>query len=155
MDKHIQIIFLLVYIGHESEATNEIAALPLKLRDELNLDPGCFFHRLDYHSILDGVWNKDTREYKNESMVNQEQYLKDLDECFTVNRVFFPDMVVIDNPTTTELQVKQWLWLGVTMKYLFYLTSRTKHCELQHLFKEMTHPRCNLETHPALKCNWQ
>jgi len=94
------------YKVNESEAVNVISALPLILRDELNIDPGCFFHRSDYYALLDGNWNKDTREYINQSMMNQEQYLKDLDECFSVNRSFFPDMVVIDNAISKELQEK-------------------------------------------------
>jgi hypothetical protein len=94
------------YKVNESEAVNVIFALPLILCDELNIDPACFFHCSDYHTLLDGMWNKDTREYKNQSMMNQEQYLMDLDDCFSVNISFFPDMVVIDNATSKELQEK-------------------------------------------------
>eukprot|EP00557_Chaetoceros_sp_GSL56_P000600 CAMPEP_0176493588 /NCGR_PEP_ID=MMETSP0200_2-20121128/9627_1 /TAXON_ID=947934 /ORGANISM="Chaetoceros sp., Strain GSL56" /LENGTH=282 /DNA_ID=CAMNT_0017891257 /DNA_START=202 /DNA_END=1050 /DNA_ORIENTATION=- len=83
-----------------------VEGLPLVIRDELKLDPGCFFHRSDYTNILEGTWNPATREYKNKGMMNQEQYLQELDEFFSVNRIFLPEMIVLDSAENKETQAK-------------------------------------------------
>lgn len=70
------------------EASNVIAALPLVIKEELNLDPTCFFHRSEVHPILEGVWEPETREYKNKNMIQQEQYLAEMDDLFTANTSF-------------------------------------------------------------------
>jgi hypothetical protein len=80
--------------------------LPLVIQDELHLDPSCFFHKSDYLSILEGTWSKDKREYKNKGVLNQEQYLQELDECFMINRAFLPEVIVLDNVATTPFQDK-------------------------------------------------
>jgi hypothetical protein len=92
------------YKANEAEATNQVAGLPLVIRDELKLDPGCFFHRSNYLTILEGTWTPATREYKNKGMMNQEQYLQELDEFFSVNRTFLPDMIVFENTVNTQTQ---------------------------------------------------
>jgi hypothetical protein len=94
------------YKANEGEATNLIAGLPLVVQEELQLDPGCFFHRSDYLAIIEGTWNSATREYKNKGIMNQEQYLQELDEFFSVNRSFLPDMIVLDNVDTSDTQAK-------------------------------------------------
>jgi hypothetical protein len=94
------------YKANEVEANNVIAGLPLVIRDELQLDPGCFFHRPDYLPILDGTWISASREYKNKCVMNQEQYLQELDEFFSVNKSFLPDMIVLDAAINSENQAK-------------------------------------------------
>jgi hypothetical protein len=94
------------YKANEVEATNLVAGLPLVIRDELQLDPGCFFHRSDYISIMDGTWNPGTREYKNKGVMNQEQYLEELDEFFSVNRTFLPEMIVLGKADVEQQQAK-------------------------------------------------
>jgi hypothetical protein len=94
------------YKANEVEATSVIAGLPLVIRDELQLDPGCFFHRLDYLPILEGTWNSATREYKNRGVMNQEQYLQELDEFFSVNRSFLPEMIVLETAIDSQTQAK-------------------------------------------------
>jgi hypothetical protein len=94
------------YKANATEANNVIAALPLFLQEELQLDPSCFFHRSDYLSILEGTWSKDKREYKNKGILNQEQYLQELDECFMTNRAFLPEVIVLDNVTNSQHQAK-------------------------------------------------
>lgn len=94
------------YKVNEVEANNVITALPLVIKEELQLDPSCFFHRSDYQMLLEGTWDKDRREYKNPHMLNQEQYLQDMDEFFTANRAFFPDMVTVGQLPVDDLQGK-------------------------------------------------
>jgi hypothetical protein len=94
------------YKANETEATNVIAALPLVVKEELHLDPGCFFHKSDFLSILEGTWSKDKREYKNKGILNQEQYLRELDECFMLNRAFLPEVIVLDNVANSQQQAK-------------------------------------------------
>jgi hypothetical protein len=94
------------YKVNATEANNVIAALPLVIRDELHLDPSCFFHKSDYLAILEGTWTTDTREYKNKDILNQEQYLQELDECFMQNRAFLPEVIVLDNVATNQHQEK-------------------------------------------------
>lgn len=48
------------YKVNATEANNVIAALPLVIRDELHLDPSCFFQKSDYLAILEGTWTTDT-----------------------------------------------------------------------------------------------
>ena len=85
------------YRSNAIEAGNVIAALPLVVKEELGLDPSCFFHKVDYASVLEGSWNPATREFKNRQMINQEQYLHDLDDCFLVNKEFLPEVVIMQN----------------------------------------------------------
>jgi hypothetical protein len=59
------------YKANEVEATNVIAGLPLVIQDELQLDPGCFFHRSDYLPVIEGTWDMVNREYKNKGVMNQ------------------------------------------------------------------------------------
>jgi hypothetical protein len=80
----------------EAEALNVVAALPLFIQLELNLDPGCFFHKSDYAEIVKGSWDTAKREYKNVNMLNQEQYLNDLEDCFMANRAFVPEVIMTD-----------------------------------------------------------
>lgn len=94
------------YKANETEATNLVAGLPFFIQDELQLDPGCFLHRSDNMTILEGTWNKETREYKNKGTMNQEQYLQELDDFFSVNRTFLPDMIVLDNAVSKESHEK-------------------------------------------------
>jgi len=82
------------YRSNSKEASNVISALPLVVKQELGLDPACFFHKADYAGILGGVWNSTTREFTNEQTLNQEQFLNDLDECFLINKAFIPEVVV-------------------------------------------------------------
>jgi hypothetical protein len=49
------------YKANEAEASNVVAGLPLVVQEELQLDPGCFFHRSDYLTVIEGTWNTDTR----------------------------------------------------------------------------------------------
>jgi hypothetical protein len=84
------------YCSNATEASNMIRALPLVIKEELGLDPACFFHKVDYVGILDGIWNPITREFKNKQTLNQEQYLHDLDDCFLVNEEFLPEVVVVE-----------------------------------------------------------
>jgi hypothetical protein len=44
------------YRSNATEAGNVIAALPLVVKEELGLDPSCFFRKADYANILDGQW---------------------------------------------------------------------------------------------------
>ena len=88
------------YKVNESEAANVISALPLLVRDELGLEPGCFFHKSDYIGLLDGDWNPTSREYRNRQSINQEQYLSDLEDCFLLNKAFLPEIILLDQPTT-------------------------------------------------------
>lgn len=88
------------YKVNEVEAMNVISALPLFVRDTLNLDPACFFHHSDFKHILEGTWDKEKREYKDPNMINQEQYLMDLDDCFNVHREFFPHTIFTDTKET-------------------------------------------------------
>lgn len=94
------------YKANEVEATNVVTGLPLFIRDELQLEPGCFFHKSDYSAIMEGTWNSATREYKNKGVMNQEQYLQELDEFFSVNRNFLPEMIVLGNTEPKEHQAK-------------------------------------------------
>jgi hypothetical protein len=95
------------YKANEGEASNLIAGLPLVVRDELKLDPGCFFHRSDYLPVIEGTWNAETtREYKNSGVLNQEEYLQELDDFFSVNRSFLPEMIVLDKVETVDSQAK-------------------------------------------------
>jgi len=94
------------YKANATEATNVIAALPLFIQEELQLDPSCFFHKSDYLSILEGTWSCEKREYKNKSLLNQEQYLQELDECFMTNRAFLPEVIVLDTVATSPHQEK-------------------------------------------------
>lgn len=84
------------YKVNEVEASNVVSALPLFIREELGLDPACFFHSSDFKHIIDGSWNKNKREYKNRNMLNQEQYLMELEDCFDVNREFFPQTIILE-----------------------------------------------------------
>lgn len=45
------------YKVNEADAHNVIAALPFFIQAELNLDPGCFFHKSDYAEIVKGSWD--------------------------------------------------------------------------------------------------
>jgi hypothetical protein len=83
------------YRSNSTEASNVISALPLVVKHELGLDPSCFFHKADYLGILNGTWNSDKREFKNEQTLNQEQFLQDLDDCFLVNKEFLPEVVIM------------------------------------------------------------
>jgi hypothetical protein len=85
------------YKVNEVEASNVIAALPLFIREELGLDPSCFFH----------TWEKHKREYKNRNMLNQEQYLIELEDCFDANREFFPQTITLDSPDVGADMAKQ------------------------------------------------
>jgi hypothetical protein len=84
------------YKVNETEAVNVISALPLMVHDELGLDPGCFFHKSDYIGLLDGEWNSLMREYRNRQLIDQEQYLSDLDDCFLLNKAFLPEIVILE-----------------------------------------------------------
>ena len=88
------------------EASNVVAGIPLVIQEELQLDPGCFFHRSDYLTVIEGTWNPVTREYKNKGVMNQEQYLQELDDFFSINRSFMPEMIVIDNAGSLDNQAK-------------------------------------------------
>jgi hypothetical protein len=55
---------------------------------------------------MEGTWNSATREYKNKGVMNQEQYLQELDEFFSVNRNFLPEMIVLGNTEPKEHQAK-------------------------------------------------
>jgi hypothetical protein len=85
------------YRSNAKEAGNVISALPLVVKEELGLDPSCFFHKVDYDGIMDGTWIPSTREFKNKQTLNQEQYLQDLDECFLANKEFLPEVVVLES----------------------------------------------------------
>jgi len=77
-----------------------ISALLLFIQTEVGLDPSSFFHKSEYHEILNGNWDKEKREYKNVSMLNQEQYLNELEECFLANREFVPSIVQMESSTS-------------------------------------------------------
>jgi hypothetical protein len=87
------------YRYNATEARNVISALPLVVKEELGLDPACYFHKADYANILDGHWMPSTREFKNKQTLNQEQYLLDLDDCFLANKEFLPEVVVMGTST--------------------------------------------------------
>jgi hypothetical protein len=78
------------------EALHVISGLPLMVQVELGLDPGCFFRRADYAGILDGEWDSVRRVYKNKLVINQEQYLQELDDCFLANSEYLPEVVIMD-----------------------------------------------------------
>jgi hypothetical protein len=84
------------YQSNKAEALQVISALPLMIQEELGLDPGCFFRKTDYAGILEGQWNAVTREYKNKLVINQEQYLQELDDCFLANSAYLPDVVTVE-----------------------------------------------------------
>lgn len=90
------------YRSNSQEARNVISALPLVIKQELELDPACFFHKADYIGIIGGVWNSATREFKNEQTLNQEQFLHDLDDCFLINKAFLPEVVVTGTPSVDK-----------------------------------------------------
>jgi hypothetical protein len=94
------------YRANEKEAINVISALPLLVRDELGVDPGCFFHKTDYIGVIEGEWNSATHIYKNKQTINQEQYLEDLDDCFMANKEFLPEIVILDQ-TTVDANVEK------------------------------------------------
>lgn len=98
------------YKVNEIEAHNVITALPLFIQSELHLDPGCFFHKSDYGSIMKGAWDSEKQEYKNVNMLNQEHYLNELDDCFMANRAFFPTVVLMDTARDNADEAK-----GLTM----------------------------------------
>jgi hypothetical protein len=83
---------------NETEASNIILALPLIIRDELNLDPSCFMHRSDVANTLEGAWDPTTRVYKNKNMMNQEQYMEDMDDFFHANNCFLGQTVEVATP---------------------------------------------------------
>jgi hypothetical protein len=83
------------YRSNATEASHVISALPLVVKHDLGLDPSCFFLKADYLGILDGIWNSDTREFKNKQAINQEQFLQDMDDCFLVNKEFLPEVVIM------------------------------------------------------------
>lgn len=91
------------YQSNKKEALNVISGQPLMVQVELGLDPGCLFRKADYMGILDGEWNRDTREYKNKTEINQAQYLEELDDCFLANSEFLPDVVVMDKATKASI----------------------------------------------------
>ena len=76
------------------------------VQQELGLDPGCFFHKADYLGILEGNWDKETRMYKNQQVLNQEQFLHAMDECFLANSEFLPKVVIMDKTKMTPAEVK-------------------------------------------------
>jgi hypothetical protein len=92
---------------NSTEATNIIAALPLLIRDELKLDPTCFVHKSDAATIMEGTWEIQTRTYKNKHMLNQEQYMEDMDEFFCANKSFLGHTVEVPPLHTTEDERKQ------------------------------------------------
>jgi len=73
------------------------------VREEMGLDPGCFFRKEDYAGILDGEWNAENREYKNKQVINQEQYLQELDDFFIANSEFLPEVIVMENGGKSSL----------------------------------------------------
>lgn len=83
------------YQSNKEEAINVISGLPLMVQAELGLDPGCFFRQADYIGVLDGEWDKATRVYKNKKVINQEQYLQELDDCFLANSMYLPEVVIL------------------------------------------------------------
>jgi hypothetical protein len=101
-DTEAQEVRFYFYKANETEATNVVSALPLVIRDGLGLDPSCFLHKSDYAHILEGSWDHDNRVFKNRNMINQEQYLMDLDDCFMVNQPFLPNTVFL-NPSTLDV----------------------------------------------------
>jgi hypothetical protein len=101
-DHEMQEVKFYYYKINETEASNVISALPLVVQEELGLDPYCFFHRSDCKNILDGLWDTTNRTYKNKNMINQEQYLNDLEDCFLVNRKFVPQEVRIDSAESLQ-----------------------------------------------------
>jgi hypothetical protein len=91
------------YQSNKKEALNVISGLPLMIREELGLDPCCFFRKADYMGILDGEWNPATREYRNQQEINQAQYLEELDECFLANSEYLPEVVIMDQATKASV----------------------------------------------------
>jgi hypothetical protein len=85
------------YQSNKEEALHVISGLPLMIQAELGLDPGCFFRKADYVGILDGEWNAEKRVYKNKQIINQEQYLQELDDCFLANSEFLPEVVLMEH----------------------------------------------------------
>jgi hypothetical protein len=73
------------YKVNKIEAQNVVSALPFFISSELGLDPTWFFHRSDFHHLRDGQMDKDQRIYISKTMLNQEQYLSELEDCFWIN----------------------------------------------------------------------
>jgi hypothetical protein len=73
-----------------------VSALPFFIRDELVLDPSCFFHKSDFMHLVDGKWDKEKRTYLSKTMLNQEQYLSELEDCFRLNRPYLPEVIITD-----------------------------------------------------------
>jgi hypothetical protein len=94
------------YRINEVEAQNVVSALPMFIKEELNIDPTCFFHQSDFNYLMEGTWDKTTREYKSRSMINQEQYLNELEDCFRVNREFLPEIIIPDTSTQEQDMAK-------------------------------------------------
>lgn len=84
------------YQSNKQEAINVISRLPLMVKTELGLDPGCFFRKAEYTGILDGEWDAHKRLYKNKTVLNQEQYLQELDDCFLANSEYLPEVVIME-----------------------------------------------------------
>lgn len=82
------------YRVNETEAQNVVSALPFFIKDELGLDPTCFFHQSDFNHLMDGQWDKEKRCYISKNMLNQEQYLSELEDYFQLNRQFLPEVIV-------------------------------------------------------------
>lgn len=88
---------------NSTEATNVIMALPLVIRDELGLEPTCFIHKGDAEKIMEGLWDSTTRVYKNKNMLNQEQYMDEMEEFFSANNVFLGNTVEVPHLSSAEI----------------------------------------------------
>lgn len=87
-----------------TEATNVIMALPLVIRDELRLEPTSFIHKEDVENIMEGQWDAHTRVYKNKNMLNQEQYMDEMEEFFSANNIFLGNTGELNPLSNAEIQ---------------------------------------------------
>lgn len=93
--------------ANATEASNIIAAIPLIIKEELKLAPTCFAHRSEVDPILEGIWDPKTRIYKNKNMLNQEQYMAEMDDFFCANNSFLGHTVEVPPSVPTEEEKKQ------------------------------------------------
>lgn len=55
-------------------------------------------HKSDVATTLEGAWDPTTRVYKNKNMMNQEQYMADMDDFFHANNCFLGHTVEVTSP---------------------------------------------------------